>query len=144
MAEGLFKQEVTRRGETLLWHIQSAGTWAEPDLPATQFAQAVMARRQIDLTEHRSRPVDGELLRETDMILVMTRNHEEALQAEFPEIAPRVYLLSELVDRSFDIEDPYGGTLDEYAVCADDIQSILTNGWPRLVELIDRVVPART
>jgi len=144
MAEGLFKQEVARRGEALQWRIQSAGTWAEPDLPATQLAQTVMAQRQIDLTGHRSQPVDGELLREADVILVMTHNHQEALQAEFPEIAPRVYLLSQLVDRSFDIEDPYGGTWDDYAVCADELQSILTDGWPRLVELIDRVVPAQT
>jgi L-threonylcarbamoyladenylate synthase len=143
MAEGLFKQEIARRGETAHWRVQSAGTWAEPNLPATQFAQATMARRQIDVTGHRSRPVAGELLRDTDLILVMTRNHQEALRAEFPEIAPRIYLVSQLVDRSFDIEDPYGGTLDDYTVCADELQSILTDGWPRLVELIDHAVPAQ-
>lgn len=103
-----------------------------------------MARRQLDLSGHRSQPVDGDLLRAADIILVMTRNHQEALQAEFPDIAPRTYLLSQLVDRKFDIEDPYGGTLDDYEVCADDIQNVLTNGWARLVELTDRVVPARS
>jgi protein-tyrosine-phosphatase len=143
MAEVLMKQEVARRGETLQWKIQSAGTWTEPGLPATQFSLAVMARRQIDLAEHLSRPVNGDLLRAADIILVMTRNHQESLRAEFPEIAPRLHLLSQLVDRSFDIEDPYGGTLDDYEACADDIQNILTNGWARLVELTDRVVPAR-
>jgi protein-tyrosine-phosphatase len=144
MAEVLMKQEVARRGETRQWKIQSAGTWAEPGLPATQFSQAVMARRQLDLAKHRSQPVDGDLLRAADVILVMTRNHQEALQAEFPDIAPRTYLLSQLVDRKFDIEDPYGGTLDDYEVCADDIQNVLTNGWARLVELTDRVVPDRS
>ncbi len=143
MAEVLFKQEVVRRGEAGQWQIQSAGTWTEQGLPATQFSQVVMARRQIDLAPHRSQPVDGELLRAADVILVMTHNHRESLQAEFPEIAERVYLLSQLIDRKFDIEDPYGGSLDDYEVCADDIQKILTNGWARLVELIDRGVPAR-
>ena len=67
------------------------------------------------------------------------------MQAEFPDIAAAdVYLLSQLIDRNFDIEDPYGGTLDDYEVCADDIQNILTNGWARLVELTDRVVSARS
>ena len=144
MAEVLMKQEVARRGEARQWKIQSAGTWAVPGLPATQFSQAVMARRQLDLAEHRSQPVDGDLLRAADVILVMTRHHQEALQAEFPDIAPRTYLLSQLVDRKFDIEDPYGGTLDDYEVCVEDIQNVLRNGWSRLVELTDRVVPDRS
>jgi len=144
MAEALFKQEVVRRGEAEQWQIQSAGTWTEQGLPATQFSQVVMARRQIDLAPHRSQPVDGDLLRAADIVLVMTHNHRESLQAEFPEIAARVYLLSQLVDRSFDIEDPYGGSLDDYEVCADDIQKILTNGWARLVELIDQSVSAQS
>jgi protein-tyrosine phosphatase len=139
MAEVLFKQEVARRGEASQWQIQSAGTWTEPGMPATQFSQIVMARRQLDLAQHRSQPVDGDLLRAADLILVMTHNHRESLQAEFPEIAGRVYLLSQLVDRKFDIEDPYGGSLDDYEVCADDIQKILTNGWARLVELSARM-----
>jgi protein-tyrosine phosphatase len=143
MAEALFKQEVVRRGEAGQWHIQSAGTWTEAGVPATQFSQVVMERRQIDLTQHRSRPVDGELLRAADVILVMTHNHRESLQAEFPEIADRVYLLSQLIDRQFDVEDPYGGSLDDYQACADDIQKILTNGWARLVELSDRMMSLR-
>jgi len=144
MAEVLFKQEVVRRGEAGQWQIQSAGTWTEAGVPATQFSQVVMERRQIDLTQHRSQPVDGELLRAADVILVMTHNHRESLQAEFPEIAERVYLLSQLIDRQFDIEDPYGGSLDDYEACADDIQKILTNGWARLVELSDRMVSLRS
>ena len=144
MAEALFKQEVMRRSEAGQWQIQSAGTWTEPGVPATQFSQVVMERRRIDLTQHRSQPVDGELLRAADVILVMTHNHRESLQAEFPEIAERVYLLSQLIDRQFDIEDPYGGSLDDYEACADDIQKILTNGWARLVELSDRMVSLRS
>jgi len=143
MAEVLFKQEVVRRGEAGQWQIQSAGTWTEQGVPATQFSQVVMAHRQIDLASHRSQPVDGDMLRTADVVLVMTHNHRESLQAEFPEIAARVYLLSQLIDRSFDIEDPYGGSLDDYEVCADEIQKILTNGWARLVELIDRDVSLR-
>jgi len=144
MAEALFKQEVVRRGETAQWQVRSAGTWTEPGLPATQFSQMVMERRQLDLTQHRSQLVDGELLRTADIILVMTQNHRESLQAEFPEIAERVYLLSQLVDRKFDIEDPYGGSLDDYEICADDIQKILTNGWTRLAELSDRIASPRS
>ena len=142
MAEALLKSLAAQRGEADHWQVQSAGTWAEPGRPATQPAQMVMRRRKIDLSSHRSRPIDADLLRAASVILVMTRHHQEAIQAEFPEIQHKVYLLSQLVDGSFDVEDPYGGSLDEYEMCATDLQNILTEGYDRLVELADRAVPA--
>jgi protein-tyrosine-phosphatase len=143
MAEALLNSLVARRGETDCWQIQSAGTWTEAGRPATQLTQAVMLQRNIDLSGHRSRLIDADLLAAASVILVMTRNHQEAIQAEFPEIQHKVYLLSQLVDRSFDIEDPYGGSLDDYELCATDLQSILTDGYDRLVELCGRTLPAQ-
>jgi protein-tyrosine-phosphatase len=140
MAEALLRHEVARRGEAQTWKISSAGTWAEADLPATQFAHAVMARRGIQLVGHRSQPLIVEALREADIVLAMTRNHKEAIQAEFPRMADKVFLLSQLVDQVFDIEDPYGGSLEDYELCASDIESLLERGLDRLVELADRNV----
>ena len=143
MAEALLKSLAARRGEADRWQVQSAGTWTEPGRPATQLSQAVMRRRSIDLSGHRSHLIDADMLGKAAVILVMTRHHREAVQAEFPEIRHKVYLLSQLVDRSFDIEDPYGGTLDDYELCATDLQDILTDGYDRLVELAGRAAPAR-
>ena len=142
MAEALLKSLVARRGEADCWQIQSAGTWTEAGRPATQLTQVVMRERNIDLSGHRSRLIDADLLATASVILVMTRNHQEAIQAEFPGIRHKVYLLSQLVDRSFDIEDPYGGSLDDYELCATDLQNILTDGYDCLVELCGRAVPA--
>ncbi len=142
MAEGLLRSLTAQRGEADRWQIQSAGTWAESGRPATQFAQVVMRRRNIDLSGHRSRPIDADMLAAASVILVMTRHHQEAIQAEFPGIQHKVALVSQLVDRSFDIEDPYGGSLDDYELCATDLQTILNDGYDRLVELVDRAVPA--
>ena len=142
MAEALLKSLAAQRGEADRWQIQSAGTWTEPGRPATQLSQVVMRQRNIDLSDHRSRLIDANLLVAASVILVMTRHHQEAIQAEFPEIQHKVYLLSQLVDRSYDIEDPYGGSLDDYELCATDLQNILTDGYDRLVELTGRAVPA--
>ena len=142
MAEGLLKSLAAQRGEPDRWQVQSAGTWAAPGRCATQHSQAVMQRRKIDLSGHRSRPIDAEQLAAAAVVLVMTRHQQEALQAEFPEARGKVYLLSELVDRKFDIDDPYGGSLADYELCATDLQRILTDGYDRLVDLIDQVVPA--
>jgi len=143
MAEALLKSLAARRGEADRWQVQSAGTWTEPGRPATQLSQAVMRRRTIDLSGHRSHLIDADMLGKAAVILVMTRHHKEAVQAEFPEIRHKVYLLSQLIDRSFDVEDPYGGTLDDYELCATDLQDILTDGYDRLVELAGRAAPAR-
>src|SRR5512147_2509735 len=135
MAEALLKHVVEQRGEKAVWKIDSAGTWAEADLPVTQLAQAVMARRGIDLNGHRSRPLDAAALRDASVVLVMTRHHTEAIRAEFPALASKVVLLSELSGEVYDVDDPYGGSLDDYELCADDIEGILDRGFDRLVQL---------
>jgi protein-tyrosine-phosphatase len=143
MAEALLKSLAAQHGEADHWRIQSAGTWAEAGRPATQLSQAVMQRRGIDLSEHRARPIDAELLAGASAVLVMTRHHQEALQAEFPEARDKIHLISELVEQRFDIEDPYGGSQDEYELCASELQDILTDGYDRLVEMIERAALAR-
>ncbi len=142
MAEALLKSLVAQRDETGRWQIESAGTWAEPGRPATPLAQTVMQRRSIDISGHRSRLIDADMLAAASVVLVMTRHHLEAIQAEFPDVQGRVYLLSQLVNRDFDIEDPYGGNPDDYELCASELQNILTDGYDRLAGLVDRAVLA--
>jgi protein-tyrosine phosphatase len=143
MAAALLKALAAQRGEADHWQIQSAGTWAEPDRPATQLSRAVMQQRHIDLSDHRSRPIDAELLGSVAVILVMTRHHQEALQAEFPAVQNKIMRLSQLIDREFDIEDPFGGSLGDYELCAVDLENILREGYDRLAKMIDRAELAR-
>ncbi len=138
MAAGLFQQQIEQAGEADRWQIASAGTWAENQRAATAFARTTMTERNIDISGHRSRLLDGDLLRGVDVILVMTRHHLEAICAEFPEVADRTLMMSQLIGQTFDIVDPVQGTLDDYRRCATDLQRILRDGYPRLVELADR------
>ena len=94
MAEALLKSLAAGRGEADRWQVQSAGTWTERGRPATQLSQVVMRRRNIDLSAHRSRLIDADLLAAASVIMVMTRHHQEAIQAEFPGIQHKIYLLS--------------------------------------------------
>ena len=139
MAAGLFQRQIEQAGEAERWQIASAGTWAENQRTATTFARTTMTERNIDISGHRSRLLDGDLLRGVDVILVMTRHHREAICAEFPEVADRTLMMSQLIGQTFDIVDPVQGTLDDYRRCATDLQQILRDGYPRLIELADRV-----
>jgi protein-tyrosine-phosphatase len=138
MAAGLFSRQIAHLGEADRWHVSSAGTWAEDQRPATMFARTTMAEQNIDISGHRSRLLDGDLLRGVDVILVMTRHHQEAIRAEFPDVADRTFMISQLIGQTFDITDPVQGTLDDYRRCAADLQQILRDGYNRLAELADR------
>lgn len=138
MAAGLFAQLAEQAGQASRWQIGSAGTWAADDLPAMPLARSIMQHKSIDISGHRSRMLTSDLLAAADVILVMTRNHREAIIAEFPAVAGKVFLLSQLIGQRFDISDPIEGPEEDYRRCADDIQHILRAGYARLTELADR------
>lgn len=133
MAMAIFKSKV--KDELTNWRIESAGTWAVEGMPASSNSQQVLADRQIDLSNHLSRPIDVIDLNEFDLILVMEHGHKEAIQIEYPEVSKRVHLLWEMVGKKKDVHDPYGGRLVDYADTADEIDRILTEGMERIKEL---------
>jgi protein-tyrosine-phosphatase len=65
----------------------------------------------------------------------MEWGHKEALRTEFPEIASRVHLLSEMIDQEKDIEDPYRGTITEYEEAANEIEDFLVRGYEKINKL---------
>lgn len=117
------------------WQVDSAGTWGLEGEPAAVGSLAVMNSIGIDISDHRARRVDPELLNSYDLILTMERGHKEALCMEFPKFSNRIYLLSEMAGEKSDIEDPYGGPYSGYEQAAEDIQHFLDIGFNEIVEL---------
>ena len=60
----------------------------------------------------------------------------EAIGLEFPQHAHKVHLLSEMIGRHYDIRDPYGGPLYEYRQCANEIERLIEEGYPRIMQLV--------
>jgi len=137
MAEVLFKSILKERGELDGWRVASAGVWAYQGAPATGNAQEVMRQRGLDLTEFRSQPASNELLAQFDLIVVMTREHKEALQSHDPALSDRVILLRELVGEQGDFSDPVGGALDVYQHTANELWELLTNAFPNIKDTIE-------
>jgi protein-tyrosine-phosphatase len=75
------------------------------------------------------------MLKTADLILCMETGHVEALQAEFPRYADKIYLLSQMIGKRFSISDPYGGPLDGYQSMAKEITNIIDEGLERIIEL---------
>lgn len=78
------------------WHVLSAGTWTPPGERAHPRAVRAAAALGLDLSAHRTREVDAPTLAAADLIVVMTRNHREALEIEFPDTRGKIRLLGEL------------------------------------------------
>jgi protein-tyrosine phosphatase len=135
MAEVMLRRHVHREGLND-WTVESAGTWATAGTPASRYAIQVMAGRALDLANHRSQPVDQRLMEQADLVLVMTQSHSEILHLEFVDQSNKVFLLSEMkAGRRYDVDDPYGGPLAEYQVCANVIADLIESGWQRIEAL---------
>jgi protein-tyrosine-phosphatase len=137
MAAALLQACLARDEERRDWCVSSAGTWATDGRPASANAAAEMARRGLDLSGHGARPVTRDLVAEADLVLVMTHNHAEALRLSFPQFAHKVYLLSEMVGKRYDIGDPYGGLPAEYACTARELEELVERGYERIVNLVE-------
>ncbi|HEX7586747.1 MAG TPA: low molecular weight protein arginine phosphatase [Anaerolineae bacterium] len=133
MAEGLLNAKIRRAGDEGKLIARSAGTWAMENQPASGHAITVMAERGIDISLHRGRTVTRQELASADIVIVMTLSHRDALSAEFPESRPKLHLMSELKNRMFDIEDPYGGVLAAYKQTAQELQDLIESGYPTIV-----------
>jgi len=114
------------------WRVDSAGTWAAQGKPAALEAQQVLARRGLDISMHRSRPVTLELLRRFQLILTMEQGHKEAILLDFPQFDGRVFMLSEMAGQSVNVKDPVGGTYIDFERAADTIDTWLSGGIDRI------------
>jgi len=136
MAAALLRARLARDADHD-WIVESAGTWAQTGRPASAYAIAEMADRGLDISGHQAQRVTRERLADAELVLVMTKNHAEALKSAFPDQADKVYMLSQLVGESYDILDPYGGSRMEYAYTAQELEELLDEGYERLIELVE-------
>jgi len=84
---------------------------------ATDATMEVLKQEGIDVSQHRSRKVTKEMIKKSDIILVMERLHEERILMLAPEAKNRVFLLKEFArieDSNLDITDPIGRPFEFY------------------------------
>jgi protein-tyrosine-phosphatase len=135
MAQAMLQHEFARRGMHG-WQVGSAGTWAMGGgSPAAEHGVTLMRARGLDTSTHRSREISADLLASADLVLTMEHGHKEALSAEFPTLAGRIYLLSEMSGFPRDIPDPYGEPIEQYRETMRELDDYIQRGFSRIVEL---------
>lgn len=135
LAEVVFRDWLRRHAVPGEWHVASAGTWGREGAPATAGLDRRLQVLGLDLAGHRARRVTVELLAASDLTVCMTRSHCEALRVEFPGLAPRIKLLSEMVGRVYDVPDPGDVLEPDYTGLVSEITQLIEQGGARIVAL---------
>jgi protein-tyrosine-phosphatase len=135
MAEALLRHALAAEQPPLRdTPILSCGTsaWHEGDAAT---ANAVLALKQygIDLSAHRSQQVTKEIVENSIAIFAMTSDHLETLQHYYGKALPADTLLMRGLmqfgmqdnPHADEVEDPYGGDLQTYKDCRDNMVAAL-------------------
>jgi protein-tyrosine-phosphatase len=137
LAEHLLRRRLAKEPFTATWRVESAGTWADPDLPALSVARQAGAELGVDLSDHRSRRVEDLNLQRYDLILTMERLQRDMLRVEHPDVAERIMTMSEATTGyDYDIADPPGHTQPAVRSTARDLNDLLNRGAHRIVRAI--------
>lgn len=135
MAEGLLRQRLADEGLADRHRVFSAGVWAVDGHPASENAVAVMAERGIDIGDHVAHTINAGDVAEADLILVMSRDHARMIHNTWPQYDWKIHRLSEMAGKRQDVDDPYGGPIEEYRACADVMEAYIERGLDRILEL---------
>ncbi len=96
MAEAFLAYQMATHG--IPGRVTSAGLYKDGE-PASAHGVSVLSRVGLDLSQHRSRVMDADMLRAADLVLGMERMHIREAVVLANDVAPRAFTLKELVRR---------------------------------------------
>ena len=113
MAEGLLKQALTASGKGGCL-VSSAGLGALIGRPPDKKACQLMLEKDLDISGHRARQLNKDMIRKADLILVMESSHKSAIEEFEPCAKGKVFRLGNWGD--YDIPDPYQQNLPAFVI----------------------------
>lgn len=116
-ANAVFKQQ----GIELL--AESCGVFAASGSPASANSiNATMELLNLDLAEHAARAKTSQMVKEATLIVCMTASHKHHILSECEDCKDKIFTLRELAGEKSDIADPFGGDIDTYKICINQIK----------------------
>ena len=117
MAKALLEKALKEKNR-LDMEVLSAGIMMLGGLTATEEVKELLAGEGIDVSAHRSQRVTPDMLKKSDIILVMEKMHEKRILELVPEAKNRLFLLKEFAkinnNNKLDIADPIGRPYEFY------------------------------
>ena len=110
----------------LALEFDSAGTLMIEGAPADPKAVSVCKDISIDLTEHRSKGLNIDLVTWADHILVMEVRHSQFIESHFPDATHKTILMGHLAGQ-LEIPDPIGKWRRTFRLNRDMVQQAVDN-----------------
>lgn len=108
--------------------------------PVNQKAEAVMKSSGMSLAGHAAHAFSEAEIAGDILILTMDQNQKEKIIAEYGD-NENIYTLCEFVREETEIENPYGGTLQMYGQCLENLQRLVDRLADRLNSFAEEFQP---
>lgn len=126
MAEVLLREALKSDAQFNDYIVHSAGTFAANNHPASEYAQKVIKQKQLDLSNHSSKPITKDMIDRAKLILTMTESHLAQLVEAFPISKHKVYPFRYFMEGPpEDVSDPFGGSYSDYERCSQSIEAAI-------------------
>ncbi len=128
MCEALMKRAIENSRVDM--RVLSAGLNATSGRPAHPWSVVAAREFGIDLSQHRARPLNSEMLDHADAIFAMDYRNQVELLCRYPAIRDKVFMLSAYAGegyRSIEIQDPFFGDEEETRRCYALLQHCVDN-----------------
>jgi protein-tyrosine-phosphatase len=139
MAEGILRKLLEESGVDNV-DVSSAGIGTLDGYPATHHAVEISARNQIDIAGHHSTRMTEQVFRQADLVFALSHNHYDFLK-DLPGSSAKLFMVKAFpmdnnANPANSIDDPVGGSLEEYKVTFEEIQKEIKRALPDIVRRI--------
>lgn len=111
MAQGIFNKMAKERGIDAA--AKSAGISVSPGMLPAENAVSACKEIGVDISNHRSVMLSNDLFYEADRVVPLNTTHRIILTDAFND--------GEKVTEPLGVDDPFGGNLDVYRACRDEL-----------------------
>jgi protein-tyrosine phosphatase len=119
------------------FHVRSAGIDALEGSTPDRNTNDICNKKGLHIGSHRACQLTKAMLKETDIILCLAKNHKQSIVNAFPEINKNVFLLKEFYrEHPVDdpsIKDPTGKSIKYYEICYKEIEKEMKRILPLLI-----------
>ena len=126
MAEGYLKLRLEQENLGTQITVSSCGIGAYAGSKATKEAVEVLQKRGSDISAHRSRSLLRQDVLDSDMIIVMGREHHSFISGLVPEARKKLHLLN--------VVDPIGMAYSFYESVFEDIERKIEKLWNEIIK----------
>jgi len=117
-------QELAKKKFPAGIEISSAGINAIPGESLSPNAEKVLRDKRIDYCSHTAVKVTREMIAAADYVFTMTEPQAFLLRRKYPEFQDKIMVLGFWVGLG-EVPDPWGGSLEAYRECAEQLEKML-------------------